>query len=690
MTTKNKVLASILITLTLVILAFTLTACNNKCEHDWGKWSIVKNPTCNEEGTRSRVCSKCSEIETMPIEEKKEHIPSNDDGDCTTPITCSVCKAVTTPANPSHTGGTATCEQKAKCSICNTEYGDLAAHISNPDDGDCTTPITCSICSKITIQANATHTGGTATCKYKATCSICNKEYGDVLEHVPSADDNDCTTPITCSLCNDVLSEGNPTHVGGNATCEYKAVCDACGKEYGEFAPHIPNPDDGDCTTEVTCSVCGDVTTEANLNHVGGTATCEHKANCDVCGTIYGEFANHIPNADDGDCTTEIICSVCGDVTTEANPAHTGGTATCEYKANCEVCGTAYGEFAPHIPCADDGDCTTAITCSVCGDVTTAARPSHTGGTATCEHKANCDVCGMAYGEFAPHIPNADDGDCTTEVTCSICGDVTTVARPSHTGGTATCEYKANCEVCGTAYGEFAPHIPCADDGDCTTEVTCSVCGDVTTAANPTHIGGIAHCQQKASCEVCGMEYGEFGDHFGEPIWIKHIDTHHMVYSCCYEVITAPEDHIKVNGACTICGYNPGIVAPVVQISQTDRHFEVIFAISDNPGIIGLTATIQYNSDVMTLTDARNGEAFSMLAFSKSGELNSGCTFMWDALGITDENIKDGEFLILSFELSENAPEGEYSILLNTKAYDNDLNQVNLMISGGKVIVKNN
>ncbi|MBO5526099.1 MAG: InlB B-repeat-containing protein [Clostridia bacterium] len=111
-----------------------------------------------------------------------------------------------------------------------------------------------------------------------------------------------------------------------------------------------------------------------------------------------------------------------------------------------------------HEPNADDGDCTTAITCSVCGTVTTAANATHTGGTATCEHKAECTVCGKEYGNLANHIPNADDGDCTTAITCSVCGTVTTAANATHTGGTATCEHKAECTVCGKKYGELADH----------------------------------------------------------------------------------------------------------------------------------------------------------------------------------------------------------------------------------------
>ncbi|MBQ3046912.1 MAG: leucine-rich repeat domain-containing protein, partial [Clostridia bacterium] len=50
-----------------------------------------------------------------------------------------------------HSGGTATCEEKAKCSTCKQEYGDIG-----------------------------NHSGGTATCSAKAVCTTCNQPYGEL------------------------------------------------------------------------------------------------------------------------------------------------------------------------------------------------------------------------------------------------------------------------------------------------------------------------------------------------------------------------------------------------------------------------------------------------------------------------------------------------------------------------------
>ena len=53
-----------------------------------------------------------------------------------------------------HSGGTATCEAKAKCAVCSAEYGDLAAHQYSE-----------------------------ATCTAKAKCSVCGDETGELAPH---------------------------------------------------------------------------------------------------------------------------------------------------------------------------------------------------------------------------------------------------------------------------------------------------------------------------------------------------------------------------------------------------------------------------------------------------------------------------------------------------------------------------
>ena len=88
-----------------------------------------------------------------------------------------------------HTGGTATCTQKAACTLCGLEYGELLPH-----------------------------TGGTASCTAKAVCDVCGNEYGDLAAHnfvngvctVCNAADPNYTTPTETTVTEDT-TETEPT-----------------------------------------------------------------------------------------------------------------------------------------------------------------------------------------------------------------------------------------------------------------------------------------------------------------------------------------------------------------------------------------------------------------------------------------------------------------------------------------------
>lgn len=68
-----------------------------------------------------------------------------------------------------------------------------------------------------------------------------------------------------------VLEETKGAHKGGTATCEKLAVCEVCGKEYGELAAHTLTKVDAKAATETEagnieyykCSVCGKLFSDA-------------------------------------------------------------------------------------------------------------------------------------------------------------------------------------------------------------------------------------------------------------------------------------------------------------------------------------------------------------------------------------------------------------------------------------------
>lgn len=146
----------------------------------------------------------------------------------------------------------------------------------------------------------AAHSGGTATCQNKAVCSTCNKPYGDLGSHVPastwskdaSGHWHACQTPN----CNEKLAFTAHTP-GPAATEDAPQLCTVCSYELAPALEHthvwgawISN---GDGTHTRTCAKDGSHT-ETNACS-GGIATCQNSAICSVCNTAYGakDMTNH-------------------------------------------------------------------------------------------------------------------------------------------------------------------------------------------------------------------------------------------------------------------------------------------------------------------------------------------------------------------------------------------------------------
>ena len=232
-----------------------------------------------------------------------------------------------------HTGGVATCNEKAKCDECGEEYGEFnpenhtSTELVYVSNGNGTHKIVHKCCNAVT-QAEEVCAGGEATCEEKAKCEKCGGEYGELGEHT-----------------------------GGTPTCNQKAVCSDCGKEYGDFDAtnhaseefiYIANNNG----THNKVHKCCNVVAVENEKCSGGTATCQSKATCKDCGALYGDLdmANHgdevFSFVDNGDGTHSKEYSVCH--TKVESEAHSGGTATCQVKAVCSTCGAEYGDLGAH------------------------------------------------------------------------------------------------------------------------------------------------------------------------------------------------------------------------------------------------------------------------------------------------------------------------------------------------------
>ena len=487
-----------LVSLLMGIFACLGAACNVEypCDHAFGEWKKVSDPTCTVAGQMTRQCPICLVEETKEIEALGHDWEG---GNCTTPNTCKNCNATDGEA-PGHDWKAATC----------------------------TTPQVCIVCQEVG-SGPLGHSWVNATCDTPKTCETCQATEGDKLGHAYGewVSNGDGTHSKACA--NDASHKLTENCAGGEATCEEKAVCEACNTAYGEALGHAYGEwiSNGNGTHSKTCA--NDASHKLTEDCAGGEATCKEKAVCEACNTAYGDLASH--SWVNATCDTPKTCETCqategdklghaygewvsnGDGThskTCANDAShkltedcAGGEATCEEKAVCEACNAAYGDFASHSWV--NATCDTPKTCETCqategdklghaygewvsnGDGThskiCANDASHkltedcAGGEATCAEKAVCETCNAAYGEFGHAYGEwVSNGDGTHSKICA--NDASHKLTENCAGGEATCEEKAVCETCNTAYGDEPKHN--WNDGEVTTEGNCLTDGVMT------------------------------------------------------------------------------------------------------------------------------------------------------------------------------------------------------------------
>ena len=182
-----------------------------------------------------------------------------------------------------------------------------------------------------------------------------------------------------------------------------------------------------------TCDGCDEKNESAA--HSGGTATCTEKAECEVCGEAYGELAAHSYTVLKSDADSHWYECLCGAKDETSDEAHSGGTANCQQGALCEDCGVEYTAVGTHAYTIPSGNDTQHWLECVCGEKDTNTVGDHTGGTATCTNKAECDECGMPYGALAAHEYTVAGKDAAQHWMECACGakDESTVVNHSYT-----------------------------------------------------------------------------------------------------------------------------------------------------------------------------------------------------------------------------------------------------------------
>lgn len=170
------------------------------------------------------------------------------------------------------------------------------------------------------------HTGGTATCSQRAVCEICGSQYGDLdPNHHQAASEwtqeNDKHYHKCIYGCDTHLDEADCS--GGTATCLQKAACTVCSNTYGTLAAHhLSHREEKAATcTEAGntaywhCSVC----MKKFVDQYGSQETTD--VILPVLEHTYGEWmVTKAPTSQETGSKTK-SCTVCGHTITEVIPA---------------------------------------------------------------------------------------------------------------------------------------------------------------------------------------------------------------------------------------------------------------------------------------------------------------------------------------------------------------------------------
>lgn len=308
------------------------------------------------------------------------------------------------------------------------------------------------------------HTGGTGTftCTKGKTCEKCGAEYG-ILGHdwgawTPNYDGtNTHTRRCKRSNCD---AEETGSCSGGYAACDSLGMCETCGGSYygGHSWGEWSSAGNGTHTRSCT-NYCSEVDT---ASCTGGTATCTAKAVCEACGGEYGEKDpnNHdlVQHAAKAPTCTEIgwdaydRCIRCGYTTRKELPAqhdlkqHAAKAPTCteigwDAYETCSRCDhTTYAELPAlnhdyqavtvEPTCETDGY--TVFTCSRCKESYT-ADPT--------------DKLGHQFGAWSPNGTGSQSAGCLRDG----CAHTGSTDCRKFTFRTAEGETLTFCPVCGQA-----------------------------------------------------------------------------------------------------------------------------------------------------------------------------------------------------------------------------------------------
>ena len=309
----------------------------------------------------------------------------------------------------------------------------------------------CTYCGKsfVTAHPYEEHSGGTETptCTTGKTCALCGAKYG-ILGHDWDAwrpnDDGTHTRSCKRSNCNEAETK---SCTGGTATCSTKAVCVACGGEYGEKDPNnhalVHHEAQAPTCKEIgwdayeTCSRCNH-TTRTELpalnhdleQHDAKAPTCTEKGwnAYETCSRCNHTTRTELPALNHDLEQHEAKAPTCTEIGWDAYET----CSRCDYTTYVELPALNHDYQAVTVDPTCEADGYTVFTCSRCKDSYT-ADPT--------------DKLGHKFGAWSPNGTGSQSAGCLRQG----CAHIGITDCRKFTFRTAEGETLTFCPVCGQA-----------------------------------------------------------------------------------------------------------------------------------------------------------------------------------------------------------------------------------------------
>ncbi len=267
-------------------------ATKDKGVHTWDDGIVITPATESSVGVRKYTCTGCAKTRTEDIP-RLEHVHQYSEWVHNSSSHWQQCRCGLIVNKEHHEGGKANCTERAVCEVCEQPYGEPLGH----DYGDVWKHDATSHwqeCKCGDIVNKQEHSGGEATCTEKAVCDVCGQLYGEFVAHVydrEAAEECYLKASATCTskaiyykscVCGE---KGEETFESGEPTAHHNAsgklisvgesghvhTCDDCGAtieqtltahEYGEWTEVRPATESEKGLRKRECQGCDHSETE--------------------------------------------------------------------------------------------------------------------------------------------------------------------------------------------------------------------------------------------------------------------------------------------------------------------------------------------------------------------------------------------------------------------------------------------